>query len=169
MLFRSEILSADGYGLYVFGLNGAMFLSAGGGDTSGVVEGISHYGNCLSAHESFIWRDQREVHFDTIGNFVNGYWTETGDRHLQNQDKFLETLSFDPQTGKAGWQPITRLFKRVTNTLITLKMEQGYEITLTPDHPCCIIHDQNWQIKAAERIQTGDRIPFLLRRCASSI
>lgn len=128
---------------------------------SGVVEGISHYGNCLSAHESFIWRDQREVHFDTIGNFVNGYWTETGDRHLQSQDKFLETLSFDPQTGKAGWQPITRLFKRVTNTLITLKMEQGYEITLTPDHPCCIIHDQNWQIKASERIQTGDRLPFL--------
>ncbi|MEB3161396.1 MAG: AIR synthase-related protein, partial [Synechocystis sp.] len=128
----------------------------------GVVDGISHYGNCLIASETFIWRDKQGVHVDTIGNFTDQHLPEGWDTYELAQGDRLETLSFDPETGESCWQPIKRLFKRTTETLITLKTPMGRQITVTPDHPTCVVTDQGWETKPAQDVKEGDRLPILL-------
>ena len=128
----------------------------------GVVEGISHYGNCLIESETFIWRDKQGVHVDTIGNFVNALLPEGLDTYELPQGDRLETLSYDAATGEACWQPIKRLFKRQTETLITLKTPMGRSITVTPDHPTCVVDGETWVTKPAQEVKQGDRLPILL-------
>lgn len=126
----------------------------------GVVEGISHYGNCLVAEETLIWRDAQGIHFDTIGHFV--------EKHLQNNQDTLElqegieTLSFNQETQESTWQPIRRIYKRFTNQLITLKTALGRKITITADHPQLVAENGEWQIKEAKNLKEGDLIPLLL-------
>ncbi|MBE9221379.1 phosphoribosylformylglycinamidine synthase subunit PurL [Cyanobacterium stanieri LEGE 03274] len=127
----------------------------------GVVEGISHYGNCLIAEETLIWRDEKGIHFDTIGNFVEKHLSDTHEDTLELQ-KSIETLSFNQETQETTWQPIRRIYKRFTNQLITLKTALGRKITLTPDHPQLVAQNGQWQIKDAKELQKGDLIPLLL-------
>lgn len=130
---------------------------------SGVVEGISHYGNCLIGSETFIWRDRQGIHFDTIGNFVETYLrpnetTSDLDPHLG-----IETLSLDPDTHQSCWQPVRRLFKRFTNDLIKIRTVQGRTLTVTPDHPSFIRTGQQWDTLPAQSLKVGDELPILLR------
>jgi phosphoribosylformylglycinamidine synthase len=128
----------------------------------GVVEGISHYGNCLIETESLIWRDAKGVHFDTIGNFVESRLnTQQDTLELDDQD-YLETLSFNPETQKSCWQPIRRIFKRHTNQLIRIKTALGRSLTVTPDHPTLVLQDGKWQQKSAKDLKIGDAIPLLI-------
>ncbi|MGB2925911.1 MAG: AIR synthase-related protein, partial [Limnothrix sp.] len=68
----------------------------------------------------------------------------------------------NPETGESCWQPIKRLFKRTTETLITLKTPMGRKITVTPDHPTCVLKENAWETKPAKNIEVGDRLPILL-------
>ena len=128
----------------------------------GVVEGISHYGNCLIESESLIWRDAKGVHFDTIGNFVESRLNKQQDTlELDDQD-YIETLSLNPDPQKSCWQPIRRIFKRHTNQLIIIKTTLGRSLTITPDHPTLILQDGKWQQKSAKDLKIGDAIPLLI-------
>ena len=128
----------------------------------GVVEGISHYGNCLTAEETLIWRDSQGIHFDAIGNFVESRLTDVQDTLELMIDDQIETLSFDQETQTSCWQPIRRLFKRQTKELITIKTALGRNLTITPDHPQLIVEDGDWQIKSGKDLKTGYIIPILL-------
>lgn len=126
---------------------------------TGVIEGISHYGNCLIGEETLIWRDQNGVHFDTIGNFVNSRLPENTTTFELKET--IKTLSLD-QHNHACWQPITRLFKRQTNQLITIKTALGRSLTFTPDHQCVILTEEGLKIVSGQDLKEGDTIPLLI-------
>ncbi|MBE9228473.1 phosphoribosylformylglycinamidine synthase subunit PurL [Phormidium sp. LEGE 05292] len=130
---------------------------------SGVVAGIAHYGNCLVADETFIWRDKDGVHFDTIGNFVESRLPAGKTTAELDTNNSVETLSVDPDTLESCWQPVRRIFKRRTNKLVTIKTSLDSKITVTPDHPSFIQRNGNWDILPAQSLSIGDEIPVLTK------
>ncbi len=125
----------------------------------GVVEGIAHYGNCLIASETFIWRDDSGVHFDTIGNFVESRLPEGETTYeLLNQ---IETLSYNSDTKESCWQPVRRIFKRSTKKLIEIWTTKGRTLTVTPDHPLLILDEGDRVIKDAAKVEVGNYLPLL--------
>ena len=129
---------------------------------TGVVAGISHYGNCLLGSETLIWKDAQGIHFDTIGNFVNTHLPEG--EHTAEVAPGIETLSIDPKTNTSNWQPISRIFKRVTDKLVNIRTALGRTLTVTPDHPMLRIEENNKvQIRYAQTLRVGDDIPVLQR------
>ncbi len=129
---------------------------------SGVVEGISHYGNCLIPSETFIWRDEKGVHFDTIGNFVESRLPLGQTTVELEHSTSVETLSLDADTLQSCWQPVRRLFKQRATTLITIRTALGRTLTVTPDHPMLLLEEGEWRIREAQSLQVGDQIPILI-------
>ena len=127
----------------------------------GVVEGISHYGNCLVAEETFIWRSSKGIQFDTIGNFVETLLPENQNTY-ELGFKEIETLSYDPNLGKSCWQPVTRIFKRNTKQLIKIRTALGRSLTMTPDHSVLTLEQGDRLIKPAAKLESGESIPLLL-------
>ncbi len=129
---------------------------------TGVVAGISHYGNCLLGTETLIWRDDRGMHFDTIGNFVNTH-LPTG-KHTASLPPGIETLSIDPKTNNSNWQPISQIFKRQTDKLVSIRTSLGRTITVTPDHPMLRVEpEKKVRIRYAQTLRVGDDLPVLQR------
>nr|WP_310425422.1 phosphoribosylformylglycinamidine synthase subunit PurL [Chamaesiphon sp. VAR_48_metabat_135_sub] len=127
---------------------------------TGVVAGISHYGNCLIGTETFVWRNIQGIHFDTIGNFVTTH-LPTGADTLELAPG-IETLSIDPKTNRSNWQPVSRIFKRQTDTLINIRTSLGRTLTVTPDHPMLRIEAENKvRIRYAQTLRMGDDLPIL--------
>jgi len=125
-----------------------------------VVGGISHYGNCLAANETFVWRDGSGVHFGTIGQFVEAQLPPGQDTaELVSQ---IETLSLDAETLQTCWRPIRRVFRRRTRSLVRLRTSMGRSLTVTPDHPMLVLEDGTWRIRYAQSLQAGDQVPLLL-------
>ncbi|MBD2180726.1 phosphoribosylformylglycinamidine synthase subunit PurL [Planktothrix sp. FACHB-1355] len=128
---------------------------------SGVVSGISHYGNCLVANETFIWRDENGVHFDTIGNFVESRLPSGKTTVELDATTSVETLSIDPDTLQSCWQPVRRIFKRRSNKLVTIRTSLGRTLRVTPDHPSFIRRNGELDILPALSLSVGDEIPIL--------
>ncbi|NJO98490.1 MAG: phosphoribosylformylglycinamidine synthase subunit PurL [Pleurocapsa sp. CRU_1_2] len=128
----------------------------------GVVEGISHYGNCLIASETFIWRDNQGIHFDTIGNFVESLMPKNQDTYELSKFQQVETLSYNSETQKSCWQPVKRIFKRTTQQLIKIRTSLGRTLTVTPDHPVLTLEHGDRIIKPAAKLEEGDYLPLLL-------
>ncbi|MBD2485048.1 phosphoribosylformylglycinamidine synthase subunit PurL [Planktothrix sp. FACHB-1365] len=128
----------------------------------GVVSGISHYGNCLIASERFVWRDNQGIYFDTIGNFVESRLLPNETTTELNQALGIATLSIDPKTQQSCWQPVTRVFKRQTQTLITFRTALGRTLTVTPDHLTLLLEDGQWCVREAKLLKEGDLIPLLI-------
>jgi phosphoribosylformylglycinamidine synthase subunit PurL len=127
---------------------------------TGVVAGISHYGNCLVGSESFIWRDSNGIHFDTIGNFVTIHLPP--DEHTLELTPGIETLSIDPKTNRSTWQPVSKVFKRRTDKLVNIRTSLGRTITVTPDHPMLRVEaEQKVRIRYAQTLRVGDSLPIL--------
>jgi phosphoribosylformylglycinamidine synthase subunit PurL len=127
---------------------------------TGVVAGISHYGNCLVGTESFIWRDSNGIHFDTIGNFVTTHLPP--DTHTAELAPGIDTLSIDPKTNRSSWQPVTKVFKRQTDKLVNIRTSLGRTLTVTPDHPMLRVEDeQKVRIRYAQTLRVGDCLPVL--------
>jgi phosphoribosylformylglycinamidine synthase subunit PurL len=127
---------------------------------TGVVAGISHYGNCLIGTESFIWKDAQGIHFDTIGNFVTTHLPAGADTLALAPG--IETLSVDPKTNRSNWKPVSQIFKRQTNTLINIRTSLGRTLTVTPDHPMLRIEaEKKIRIRYAQTLRVGDDLPIL--------
>ncbi|WP_295617900.1 phosphoribosylformylglycinamidine synthase subunit PurL [Chamaesiphon sp. GL140_3_metabinner_50] len=127
---------------------------------TGVVAGISHYGNCLIGSETFTWKDDCGIHIDTIGNFVNTHLPPNV--HTHELPPGIETLSLDPKTNRTCWQPVARIFKRQTNTLVNIRTSLGRSITVTPDHPMLRVEAENKvRIRYAQTLRVGDNLPVL--------
>ena len=127
---------------------------------TGVVAGISHYGNCLIGSETLIWRDSQGIHFDTIGNFVTTHLPP--DTITAELPPGIETLSLDPKTDQSNWQPVTRIFKRQTDTLVSIRTSFGRTLTVTPDHPMLRVEaDNKVRIRYAQTLRVGDALPIL--------
>jgi phosphoribosylformylglycinamidine synthase II len=130
---------------------------------SGVVSGISHYGNCLIGSETVIWRDRLGVHVDTIGNFVDSRIPEGQTTWELNDHEAVETLSVDPETNQSCWKRVRRLFKRQTNQIFHFKTTMGRELTVTADHPMMLWSHQAWDTRPAHTVKIGDSLPLLTK------
>ncbi|MDJ0797986.1 MAG: phosphoribosylformylglycinamidine synthase subunit PurL [Calothrix sp. MO_167.B12] len=129
---------------------------------NGVVAGISHYGNCLVGNETFIWRDDKGVHFDTIGNFVESRLHSNHTTLELDDSVAVETLSVEPDNHSSCWQRVRRLFKRSTKTLIAIRTSLGRTLTVTPDHPMLMRCSQdNWDVCPAQSLEVGQELPIL--------
>ena len=128
----------------------------------GVVEGISHYGNCLQGDETLIWRDKKGVHFDTIGNFVESILPPGQDTFELSSSSDIDTLSYDRDTGYSCWQPVRRIFKRNTQELILISTALGRSLSVTADHPVLVLEQGDRLVKPAAKLELGDSIPLLL-------
>ena len=128
----------------------------------GVVEGISHYGNCLVRNETFIWRDDLGVHFDTIGNFVESRIPKDYQTYELSESKRVETLSYNPDTKNSCWQPVRRIFKHSTKQLVKIRTVLGRSLTVTPDHPLLTLEQGDRITKPAAKLAKGDCIPLML-------
>ncbi len=130
---------------------------------TGVVAGISHYGNCLIGSETFIWRDTQDIiHFDTIGNFVTTHLP--ADTNTAELAPGIHTLSVDPNTNQSCWQPVSRIFKRQTDTLVSIRTTYGRTLTVTPDHPMLRVEGvAKVRIRYAQTLRVGDDLPIFLK------
>ena len=135
---------------------------------TGVVAGISHYGNCLLGTETFIWKDTKGIHFDTIGNFVTTHLPAGAD--TLELASGIETLSIDPKNNRSSWQPVSRIFKRQTETLINIRTSLGRTLTVTPDHPMLRIEaEKKVRIRYAQTLRVGDDLPILQKLPESQV
>ncbi len=128
---------------------------------SGVVAGIAHYGNCLVGSETFIWRDGKGVHFDTIGNFVESRLHGNCTTLELDDTVAVETLSLDPDTYSSCWERVRRVFKRTAKTLIEIRTSLGRTLTVTPDHPMLIRSRGHWDVCPAQSLEVGQELPIL--------
>ncbi|MDJ0734107.1 MAG: phosphoribosylformylglycinamidine synthase subunit PurL [Nostocaceae cyanobacterium] len=128
---------------------------------SGVVAGIAHYGNCLVGSETFIWRDGKSVHFDTIGNFVESRLHSSYTTLELDDTVAVETLSVNPDTHSSCWQRVRRVFKRTSKTLIEIRTSLGRTLTVTPDHPMLIRYRGDWDVCPAQSLEVGQELPIL--------
>ena len=126
----------------------------------GVVSGIGHYGNCLAGDETFVWRDARGVHFDTIGHFVQSHMAEGQDTSALGEE--IDTLSLNSDTLQSCWRPVKRVFRRQASQMLRLKTAMGRFLTVTPDHPMLTLKDGAWRICYAQSLEVGDQVPLLL-------
>jgi phosphoribosylformylglycinamidine synthase len=127
---------------------------------TGVVAGISHYGNCLIGSETFVWKDAHGIHVDTIGNFVDTH-LPPGEQTAE-LDPGIETLSIDPRTNTSNWQRVSRVFKRKTDKLVNIRTSLGRALTVTPDHPMLRIEaEKKIRIRYAQTLRVGDNLPVL--------
>ncbi len=128
----------------------------------GVVAGIGHYGNCLAADETFIWRDANGVHFDTIGRFVECRLAAGQATAELEPAGAVETLSLDLRTRNSCWRPVRRVFKRRTNALSRIRTSLGRSLTVTPDHPMLTLRHGQWGVLSAGDVLPGDQLPLLI-------
>jgi phosphoribosylformylglycinamidine synthase len=128
---------------------------------NGVVAGISHYGNCLVSDETFIWKNQDGIHFDTIGNFVESRLRANVTTLELNDADAVQTLSLDPDSHKVCWQPVRRIFKRRSQHLITIRTALGRTLVVTPDHPMLIRSQGEWDVAVAQSLEVGHEIPLV--------
>jgi phosphoribosylformylglycinamidine synthase subunit PurL len=129
---------------------------------TGVVAGISHYGNCLLGSETLIWRDSNGINFDTIGNFVTTHLPDGQD--TAELAPGIETLSIDPKTNTSNWQRVSKIFKRQTDKLVNIRTSLGRTITVTPDHPMLRVEpEKKVRIRYAQTLRVGDDLPVLQR------
>lgn len=128
---------------------------------TGVVDGIAHYGNCLIPSETLIWRNEKNIYFDTIGNFVESHLPPGETTAQLPASTSIQTLSFALDSQKSCWQPVRRIFKRRATTLITIHTTLGRTLTITSDHPTLILENGKWRIRQGRALQIGDIIPIL--------
>ena len=124
---------------------------------AGVVDGISFYGNCLAPEEMITVRYRGRVQTLPIGEWCESIIKEGVDA----AHPVAEVLSFDPQTGRAVWNEIEGVFRRRSQEMLKLTSALGRRWRVTPDHPMPVWADENWQIKNAGDLETGDRLALL--------
>ncbi|MHB1243060.1 MAG: AIR synthase related protein, partial [Gaiellaceae bacterium] len=126
------------------------------------VAGIGHYGNCLAADERVVYRNSGRMHDKTIGELAEerGQMSGAPAWDVEPQRPF-QVLSFDQETGETVWKDVRRVFKRQTNGLLRIKTSLGRSLTVTPDHPVMIWHEDTLVERPAHRVRNGDRIPLL--------
>jgi len=122
---------------------------------TGVVDGISWYGNCLAPEEIVVARINGQVKILPIGSFCESVLAG------QNNCETTEVLSFDPITFEPCWTRVSRAFKRKADRLLEIRTSMGRRLKLTPEHPCLVLGEQGWTIKSAQQLRIGDRLPLI--------
>jgi UDP-N-acetyl-D-mannosaminuronate dehydrogenase/intein/homing endonuclease len=76
----------------------------------------------------------------------------------------LETLSIDPETGVAGLQPASLLFRRpFQGVMIEIQLAGNRRLRVTDRHPMLVVEEDRLSVRLARDLRPGDRLPQLGR------
>ncbi len=125
-------------------------------------------GHCLAADEYIFVKNDMGVQTIKIGDYVNNLSNSDSTLKHQLRDITLvkpqnaQTLSFDMQSKTFSYKDINIMSKRAYNgEMKRISTTDGRKITVTDKHPM-LVHDAEGtiQIKLAQDIQPGDRLPL---------
>lgn len=122
-------------------------------------------GHCLDGKETVVVRQGNQVDTPNIEELVSQLRAEGDCKVVSHKGalflrpKGLTILSFDPVGKKTCFQPVQWIGVRpYSGPMISLRTVDGRQLTVTDRHPM-VVHDGLLQIKLANEIKEGDRIP----------
>ncbi len=122
-------------------------------------------GHCLGGHEWVTVRDGRGVHTLRFAELFDRFATspKIGSPGVEEVHPVgLESLSVDPQTGKASFKPVTHLFRRNSPTsLLKVNVRGNRHLTVTDGHPMLIRGYDGIEERRADDLKPGDEIVLL--------
>lgn len=114
---------------------------------------------CLDHDEIVPLRVNGELQLVRIGSFIDQYVAEEG---VTSCNLRLQVVGLDERF-KATFVPVRKLFKlKAPKTLLKVVLEEGREITLTPDHPSYVLEEGKLQVKDSRQLKEGDFLPVML-------
>ncbi|MFN4179898.1 MAG: phosphoribosylformylglycinamidine synthase subunit PurL [Armatimonadota bacterium] len=127
---------------------------------TGVVDGISWYGNCLAPNEHVIVRNSGHVRSVLVGDYCEQI---TEGFRKSRLSETVEILSFDPVTQQPCWAKVRKIFKGSATSLLEISTTMGRRLTVTPDHPFLVWDKGMWRVKKASELKVGDCLPLLTK------
>ena len=121
---------------------------------------LGNYMGCLDYDEPFYYKDNLtdEIHLTKIGKYVedNLISPKTEGNSRYDIVNIHSTLSFNTETGKCEWKPITKVIRNPThNTHYKITLSNGKNITCTSEHPFYTKLDKTTE---AKDLNIGDTI-----------
>jgi DNA polymerase elongation subunit (family B) len=114
---------------------------------------------CLDHDEIVPLSVDGELQLVRIGSFIDRYVIDLG---VTPCNQNLQVVGLDEQF-KTAFVPVRKLFKlKAPNTLLKVFLEEGREITLTPDHPSYVLDEGKLQVKETCQLKEGDFLPVML-------
>ncbi|MCD6568970.1 hypothetical protein J7K70_02435 [bacterium] len=113
-------------------------------------------------------RDKGNIKRETIGEVVENYRQSEFDREGWaecNQEKNLEALSLNYQTGKIEWARVLRFLRIKDNKLVTITTEEGKQIKCSSNHLVPVLTEGGLVNKFAREVEVGDYL-LNLKKCS---
>ena len=126
----------------------------------GCVDGIAHYGNCLTADERIVINDEKGTEHITIGEFCERYANRKESATVDIETENVFVLSFDESEKRAVWKPIKRIFKRQTEKVLRVKTAKGRSLKMTEDHLALVWENEKFVTKKAKDLKIGEEFPL---------
>ncbi len=123
---------------------------------------------CLDPEEEILIRDKGNIKRETIGEVVENYRQSEFDREGWaecNQEKNLEALSLNYQTGKIEWARVLRFLRIKDNKLVTITTEEGKQIKCSSNHLVPVLTEGGLVNKFAREVEVGDYL-LNLKKCS---
>ena len=125
----------------------------------GCVDGIAHYGNCLTADERIVINDEKGTEHITIGEFCERYANRKESATVDIETENVFVLSFDESEKRAVWKPIKRIFKRQTEKVLRVKTAKGRSLKMTEDHLALVWENEKFVTKKAKDLKSAKNFP----------
>jgi KaiC domain protein len=111
----------------------------------------------LDYHEPIVLKNKDEIRIQPIGRFVENISKE--DRVTDISRDGWEAVSFNHQSLKLGWKPISKVIRhRINEKLYTVEMETGRRIKTSPDHSLYVLEDCEVKAKPTRELSIGDYV-----------
>jgi phosphoribosylformylglycinamidine synthase subunit PurL len=126
----------------------------------GVVDGISFYGNCLTADERLIILDANGLKNMTVGEFCERYTDglQSATVNIERENVFV--LSFDEKKKSTVWKPIKNVFKRQAEKTLQIKTAKGRSLRMTEDHLALVVENEKFFVKKGRDLAVGENLPI---------
>jgi phosphoribosylformylglycinamidine synthase len=126
----------------------------------GCVDGIAHYGNCLTADERIIINDEKGTQHTSIGEFCERFANgkELATVNIEKENIFV--LSFDESKKQTVWKRVNKVFKHQTEKLLQVKTAKGRLLKMTEDHLAFVCESGKFVTKKAKDLRIGEEFPL---------
>lgn len=126
----------------------------------GCVDGIAHYGNCLTADERIVVQESNETKHLSIGEFCERFTFGKLSATVDIEDENISVLSFDIAKKRSVWKRVKRVFKRQTDNFLQMKTAKGRILQMTDEHIALVYKDGDFIEITADKLKIGDEIPI---------
>ncbi len=123
-------------------------------------------GHCQAGTEFITVKYKGKIFDTTFEDFINKklkvkksinfYGTQ-----LLIPDEEAQVLTFDPLKENFSFKQVRVFTKRKYNSLIKVKLSNGQTITVSDKHPFIIKNTNSYDVKLADQLKEGDKIPVL--------